>query len=140
MKKSSLFPTSPVALRFAAIMHRQPTTPWNEKKEIKNFRAMSKTVREEDLQLVERYYKANWPPRTSQNHLRHDLATLINNWQGEVDRARIWCDAHPVKPKPRVIIPIELPSNLPPLSEEDRAASEKFLQQYRERRAAKGTA
>jgi hypothetical protein len=137
MPRSALFPTSPTALRFAAIMHRQPKTPWNEKKEIKHFRPLSKTVQDEDLAMVERYYKANWPPTTGKNHLRHDLATLINNWSGEVDRARIWCDAHPMKKPPRKIIPIELPSERPPLSAEDQAGAEKFMTMYRQRKQAK---
>lgn len=137
--KSALFPSSPFALRLAAIMHRQPTTPWNEKKEISHFRKLAKHIHEEDLQLVERYYKSNWPPTTGKNHLRHDLATLINNWSGEVDRARIWCEAHPIKIV-RKIIPIELPSEGPPLSDEDQADSERFLAQYRLRKLAKESA
>jgi hypothetical protein len=139
MRKSALFPTSPTALRFAAIMHRKPTTPWNEKKEIKGFRALSETVQEEDLTLVERYYKANWPPRTNKNHLRHDLATLINNWSGEVDRARIWCEQHPIRVE-RKIIPITLPSERPPLSAEEQAEADRFMEQYKLRKQAKESA
>ncbi len=123
-QRSANVPTSSTAVRIAAVLHRRPDTPWNEKKEIEPFRRMSKTVKDEDLTLVERYYAVNWPPRTSVNHLRHDLATLINNWQGEVDRARIWCEAHPKKQPPRVIIP--LPRSLiepEPLSEEEKQAS-----------------
>jgi hypothetical protein len=114
-------------------MHRQATTQWNEKKEIKGFRVLSKQICEGDMQLIERYYKANWPPKTGHNHLRHDLATLINNWAGEVDRARIWCEAHPLKPKPRKIIPIDLPSEpyIPPVrTPEEQAAYERFMADY----------
>jgi hypothetical protein len=104
-------------------MHRNKLTTWNEKREIKPFRTLSKTVQDSDLALVERYYAANWPPRTGINHLRHDLATLINNWQGEVDRARIWCDAHKPKPPPRKIIPLPRAAIQPSLSPEEKAAA-----------------
>ena len=109
-KQSARVPTSSTAKRLAGIMHRRETSLWNEKKEIDPFRRMSKTVQDEDLTLVERYYANNWPPRTGHNHLRHDLATLINNWEGEVDRARAWCDGHRLKPPPaRKIIPLPPP-------------------------------
>lgn len=136
-KKSDLLPTSPFALRLAAIMHRQPKTAWDEKREIKPFRALSKHFEEDDLVLVERYYRSNWPPRTGHNHLRHDLATLINNWSGECDRARIWCDAHPVKPAPRKIIPLPLPeSDLPPVTVEPET-HKKFLADFEASRGRK---
>lgn len=129
-KKTSLRPSSPFALRLAAIMHRQPTTAWNEKKEIANFRVLAKTIQEDDIALVERYYRKNWPPRTNVNHLRHDLATLINNWTGEVDRARIWCESHPIKQPPRKIIPLPpVPSDIPyaaPTDPEEIARIQRF--------------
>lgn len=131
MKKSALFPSSPIALRMAAIMHRRSTTAWHEKNEINNFRTLVKHIQEEDLLLVERYYRKNWPPRTGVNHLRHDLATLINRWSGEVDRARSWCEAHPEKPKPRVIIQMPpTPSEPPkPLSPEEQQRTADFCEQ-----------
>jgi hypothetical protein len=142
MKKSSLRPSSPFAVRLAAIMHRQPTTPWNEKKEIKNFRVLSKHIREEDLELVERYYKANWPPRTNVNHLRHNLAQIINNWEGEVDRARIWFESHPIKPKPRVIVPMpHIPSApyVAPTDPAEIAAMQRFEEERLRRKHTKVT-
>lgn len=108
MKRSARFPTSEAAKRLAAIMHRKVTTPWCEKKEIPPFRKL--VVDLDELAMVERYYRMNWPPRSNVNHLRHDLATLLNNWNGEVDRARAWDGAHPVKPAPRKIIPLPKPA------------------------------
>lgn len=134
MKQSSLLPSSPIALRMAAIMHRKSSTPWNLRKEIKPFRALSRAISEEDLALVERYYARNWPPRTGVNHLRHDLATLINNWQGEVDRAQIWSEKHPIVAI-RKIIPLPLPAvSDPPLVTDDPAQVEKFLADFALRR------
>lgn len=103
-RKSALYPSTEGAKRLALVMHRRLTTAWDIQKEIAPFRKLK--LVEEDLVLVERYYRVNWPPRTNHNHLRHDLATLINNWNGEVDRARAWCDCHPLKAPPRKIIPL----------------------------------
>ena len=124
MKKSARIPTSETAKRIGAIMRRRPTTPSNDAKEVRPFRNLSPHVSDDDLTLVEEYYARNWPPRSNVNHLRHDLATLINNWQGEVDRARIWTSAHPRKQPPRKIIP--LPRSLvqpEPFSPEERLAA-----------------
>lgn len=107
--KSSLLPTSAQARRLAAIMHRQPTTKWSELKEIKPFRKLH-PIDEQDLASLERYYRWHWPPCRDKNVLRHDLATLINNFTGECDRARTWCDAHPLKAPPRKIIPLPVPA------------------------------
>lgn len=106
MKNTARVPSSETAKRVAAIFHRQTTSLWNEKKEIPVFRDLSKAkaFNDDDLALIERYYRANWPPRRGINALRTDLATLLNNWQGELDRARIYCEAHAPKP-PRKIIP-----------------------------------
>lgn len=110
MRKTALVPTSEKAIRLAAIMHRKPTTPWSEKKEIPNFRKLLPHIADDDLALVERYYRMNWPPISNHNNLRHDLATLINNWSGEVDRARIWSERHPPKIVRKIIdFPIETP-------------------------------
>lgn len=126
MKKSATVPTSDTAKRIAAIMHRRPETAWNIKKEIDPFRKMVETIHEDDLAMVERYYARNWPPRTNHNHLRHDLATLINNWAGECDRARIWCEAHPLKPVPRKIIPLPMPPEQQATTQEMEAATAAF--------------
>lgn len=103
-KKSAQIPTSATAKRMATIMHRQHTTKWAEN-EIKAFRKLL-PIEENDLAILERYYSRNWPPRTNVNHLRHDLATLLNHFAGELDRARIWCDSHKPKQIPRKIIPL----------------------------------
>ncbi len=83
-------PTNPNALRLAAIFHRKPTTSWTDK-EVRAFKALGQ-LDLADLEAVEAYYAAHWPPdsRNSKNILRHDLITFLNNFRGEVDRARMW--------------------------------------------------
>lgn len=43
-------------------------------------------VAEEDLAAIERYYREEIPK--DKDYRRRDLLTLLNNWNGEVDRAR----------------------------------------------------
>jgi hypothetical protein len=70
--------------RLNAIFCRRDTTKWNPS-ETKALRAIS-PIPEEDLAAVERYYSARIPK--DEDYRRHDLPTLLNNWNGEVDRAR----------------------------------------------------
>lgn len=42
----------------------------------------------DDVDLLERYYLA--PLDRDADYRRRDLITLLNNWHGELDRARIW--------------------------------------------------
>lgn len=84
-KPNLRLPTTPQSQRMAAIMHRRHSTPWSED-EYRSYRKLG-IIPDEDLAAVERYYAANWPPRTGANILRHDMLTLLNNWNGEVTRA-----------------------------------------------------
>lgn len=126
MAVSAQTPTSSTAKRVARIMHRGEQTKWNEK-EIRAFRKLL-PIPEEDLAAVERMYKYLWPPSTGKNVLRHDLGTLINNWSGEVDRAKIWLAKQAAKPqyKPRVIIPLPAQVETEATEEERKLAAEQF--------------
>ena len=84
-KDSAMIPTTEQSRRFAAIMHRQPTTAWAAN-EVAAYKRIG-TVPEGDLSALERYYGANWPPRSDVNVLRHTLLTLLNNLPGEIGRA-----------------------------------------------------
>jgi len=42
----------------------------------------------DEVGAIERYYKAAIPKE--QDYRRRDLLTMLNNWQGELDRARRW--------------------------------------------------
>ncbi len=77
-------PTSATALQFAALFNRRPTTPWADK-EIRAFKKLH-PINPDDLALVVRYYQATHPPE--KDIRRRDLYTLLNNFSGEVDRAR----------------------------------------------------
>lgn len=113
-------------------MHRKPSTKWLPK-EIKAFQLLL-PIDETDLASMERYYRMNWPPRHDKNILRTDLLTLLNRWTGELDRANIWNESHPEKPKPRKIIPLPLTGGAPePLTPEDEERREKFLEEMRRR-------
>jgi hypothetical protein len=76
------------ALRLAAIFKRPATTEWTAN-ETKTLRRTGK-IEEADLQVLEKYYAAHYPPDIKRNHLRHDLVTLLENLRGEVDRAQRW--------------------------------------------------
>ena len=73
-------PTSETAKRIATIFKRRHTTAWNEK-EIAAFKALGE-IDLDDLTLLERYYASPAP------YLRHDLGTFLNNFAGEIDRAK----------------------------------------------------
>lgn len=82
----SRLPTTEQSKRIAKIFHRKVTTPWLPK-EIRAYKKLG-TIPEEDMLAVEQYYAAHWPPDRDSNILRHDLLTFLNNFWGEVDRAR----------------------------------------------------
>jgi len=71
--------------RLGKIFGRRESTAWSEK-ERRALRALS-PLDPDDLELIERYYRLPEPPRGSL-YRRKDLLTLLNNWPGEVDRAR----------------------------------------------------
>lgn len=85
-KQSDMVPTTDQSRRIAAVFHRKLTTAWTGG-EIGAYRKMG-TLSEEDLAAVETYYSTNWPPRRDVNILRHDILTFLNNYAGEIDRAK----------------------------------------------------
>lgn len=107
-------PTTALALRIGALFHRRPATQWAEK-EIRQYKVLVRAKcfeALEDLTLVEQYYAFERKRGDNGKH-RRDLYTFLNNFQGEVDRANLWRDAHPVKAAPRKIIPLPLMSSEP---------------------------
>ncbi len=59
---------------------RRPSTPWSDK-EIQLFKKLG-TIDPDDLKLMTTRYESK------DKYLRRDLKTLLNNWHGELDRAR----------------------------------------------------
>jgi len=70
--------------RLGKLFNRRVTTPWSEK-ELKAFAALS-DLQEADIELIEVYYQAKIEQKN--DFRRRDLLTLLNNWNGEVDRAK----------------------------------------------------
>jgi len=69
-------------------MHRRPETPLTaaEQRAFKKNRAAIQATTEDQWKSLEAFYAA---PQ-QQTFARKDLATLINNWNGEIDRATAW--------------------------------------------------
>ncbi len=80
---------SPLMLRFNKCLKRRNATKWSEK-EIDALKEIGEPA-EEDLTALERYYTATIPP--DKDYRRRDLITVLNNFNGEVDRARKWTPA-----------------------------------------------
>lgn len=125
----SLVPTTALARRIAAIVHRKPETPWSEKE----YRAYKKLFKdgafnEVDIALVERY-QAFQRKRKGGGFHRRGLYTLLNWWGVEVDRATEHDELHPLKPPARKILQFTPPPITEPpvaLSAEDQAQADRF--------------
>jgi hypothetical protein len=72
--------------RLGAIFNRREKTAWSDKEE-KAFKKLC-PIDNEDLWMVERRYLAERKKNPKDNYLRRELLTLLNNWPGEVDKAR----------------------------------------------------
>jgi hypothetical protein len=69
-------------LRVGAMVRRRPTTHWSTK-EIKALKEVfAFNTPEEDLVALEARYQSN------DQYLRRELMTLLNNWNGEIDKSR----------------------------------------------------
>lgn len=81
----------PYQLRAEKLFRRRITTAYDAS-ERKAWRAAEPCVREttgEDWAALEKFYAA---PQ-SQTYARKDYATLLNHWNGEVQRAHAWVKA-----------------------------------------------
>ncbi len=65
------------------LFKRRASTEWDVK-ELKAFKAKVIPAHDDDFALIAEYYRSDFP------YKRKDLQTLLNNWNGEVDRARDW--------------------------------------------------
>jgi len=84
-KPKDNLPTNPYALKVAELFRRKPTTPWSAK-EIRAFKSIPKDALAE-LDAVIRYTRSEMAKGDNGRH-RRDLLTFLNNFQGELDRAR----------------------------------------------------
>jgi hypothetical protein len=85
-------PTTRTAQRIATLFNRRLTTPWSVP-EIKAFRALG-VIEDADLEIVERYYAAERAKGDNGFH-RRALETFLNNWRGELDKAREFAKVAP---------------------------------------------
>lgn len=102
-------PTTVESLAIAAIFRRRQETEWATK-EIAAYKELvrGKKIVLEEVELIARYYEAE-RKKTDRDgkecgYHRRDLSTFLNNYQGELDRAREWARrfpqaaARPLKP------------------------------------------
>lgn len=99
-----LIPTTEPALFIAEMFSRRATTAWSAK-EVKAFKAVGE-IDMADLELIARYYASERAKGTEGIH-RRDLKTFLNNFHGELDRARAFATKPTSRQKPE-----EYPENL----------------------------
>jgi hypothetical protein len=68
--------------KLCAWFNRRLTTPWSEKEDRALRAVLTLETPQEDFEVLEAYYLSNDPYR------RRDILTLLNNWNGEIDRAK----------------------------------------------------
>lgn len=94
-----MIPTTKEAQRIGTLFNRKPTTPWSER-EIRQFKKLKKAGcfdNLDDLRLIECYYVFE---RGKEKGIhRRDVYTFLNNWPGELDRARAWAEEQNEKKK-----------------------------------------
>lgn len=69
-------------IEVASWFGRRPTTEWSEK-ELKAWGKIPKPIDPDDWKAIRWYYT-----QSGCAYLRKDLVTLLNNWTGEIDRAK----------------------------------------------------
>lgn len=74
-----------IQIRLNKLFRRKDTTKWSDK-ELRAFKKID--FNESDLVSIERYYLAEH--ESDKDYRRRDVLTLLNNWTGELDRARNW--------------------------------------------------
>ncbi len=105
-----MIPSIELRERVAALFHRRPTTPWSPK-EMRVYTQITKHygLRLEDLDVIERYYVYQ---RKRENGIhRRDLYTFLNNFAGELDRARAWDEEQRERLKRKVRRPLDAEGN-----------------------------
>ena len=76
-------------LRAEKLFRRRPTTPW-DRSEIKAWEmavAIASDMTEQEWKAIELFYSA--PKDTT--YARRNLATMLNNLNGEIAKAQDWC-------------------------------------------------
>jgi hypothetical protein len=82
-KRVRVAENNPVMIRIGKWFNRSPETLWSiyESQALEQLGAIS----EEEMIIMEKYYNMKI---MGKDYRRRDIATLLNNWHGELDRAR----------------------------------------------------
>lgn len=82
---------SAIQLRAEAIFRKRPQTPMDRSEQTawKHAKKIVEATAEAEWLLLERYYGAV-DTKTAPLYRRRNLATLLNNWAGEISCAREW--------------------------------------------------
>jgi len=75
-------PIYPAQVEIGQWFGRRPTTRWSEK-ELKAWAKVPKPIDPDDWQALRWFYT-----QSGCGYLRRDILTLLNNWTGEIDRAK----------------------------------------------------
>ncbi len=105
-----MIPTTEIAKRISTIFGRRITTAWSEK-EVRRYKQLCRDFipRIEDMDVIERYYVYQ---RKRENGIhRRDLYTFLNNFSGELDRARAWDEEMRERLKRKVRRPLDPEDN-----------------------------
>jgi hypothetical protein len=81
---------SDLMIRIGAFLSRRETTKWSIK-EHDALKALG-DLEEAEIDVLEDYYRAELPKDS--DYRRRDVITLLNNWTGELDRAREFWRQH----------------------------------------------
>jgi hypothetical protein len=77
---------TPLMVRINSWFNRRISTRWS-KNEIKALKSIG-TPTDADLAALERYYKAKHPH--DKDYRRRNIETLLNNWNGEIDKSNAY--------------------------------------------------
>ncbi len=132
-----MIPTTEIAKRISTLFRRRLDTHWSEK-EVRQYKRLIKdnVLKDcEQLDLIERYYVYQ---RKKENGIhRRDLYTFLNNFAGELDRARAWDEEMRERAKRRFRKPLEDAGLLPTdekewerISELAKSELQRFKNQY----------
>jgi len=92
-------PVHPLAIRIAAMVKQRPTTAWKST-DIRAFQNLPEFSKQEIADL-ERFYADGWEKRSrgETSYIRGNLSTLLNNFESEINKAKVELAANAV-PKP----------------------------------------
>jgi hypothetical protein len=82
---------TPLQIRVGKLLGRRESTTWSDK-ELDALRKIGDPA-EEELAMIERFYSADLPSET--DYRRTTMQILLNNWTGELDKARLYTLQNP---------------------------------------------